>query len=85
MRCLPTSLLFIWAGLLGGGGGGGKLCIFGVSVLFCMYFLNHRSEDIKTLYMGADKPTLRSYINICILTLSGSLPTSFKTDFEQLA
>ena len=37
---------------------------FGVSVLF---FLNHRSKDIETLYMGADNPTLRSYIikNYC--------------------
>ena len=29
---------------------------------FCMYFLNHRSEDIETLHKGADKPTLHSYI-----------------------
>ena len=58
-----------------------ELRIFGVAVLFCMYFLNHRSEDIETLYMGADKPTLRSYIKMftvsCHFTLSGSLPTSF--------
>ena len=38
-----------------------ELCIFGVSVLFLMYFL-YRSEDIETLYVGADKPTIHSYI-----------------------
>ena len=34
-------------------------------LVFCMYFLNHRSEDIETLYMGADKPTLRNFENEC--------------------
>ena len=51
-----------------------------------MYFLNHRSEDSETLYMGADKHTLRSYVRFvslfCIPTLSGSLPTFLKTDFK---
>ena len=26
-----------------------------------MYFLDHRSKDIDTLYTGEDKPTLHSY------------------------
>ena len=34
----------------------------GAHLSMYLYFLNHRSEDIETVYMGADKPTLRSYV-----------------------
>ena len=32
-----------------------------------LYFLKHRSEDIETLYTGADKPTVHSYTIKCFV------------------
>ena len=52
------------------------LAFFGISVF--------RSEDIETLYTGADKP---SYIIKCLFTCFVTLTTQLplKTDLEQLA